>query len=81
LQLVAKSCTICSSRAKRPVRKFLDTPSYNGSRNRGVLTTVRMDVSYSFIVLWSRPGQYPKKAHYGFLTSFIGHYITSQLIW
>jgi hypothetical protein len=28
LQLVAESCTICSSRSRRPVRKLLDTPSY-----------------------------------------------------
>jgi hypothetical protein len=28
LQLVAASCTICSSRSKWPVRKLLDTPSY-----------------------------------------------------
>jgi len=28
LHLVAKSCTICSSRSGRPVRKLLDTPSY-----------------------------------------------------
>jgi hypothetical protein len=28
LQLVAKSCTICNSRSRRPVRKLLDTPSY-----------------------------------------------------
>jgi len=28
LQLVAESCTICSSRSGRPVRKLLDTPSY-----------------------------------------------------
>jgi hypothetical protein len=26
--LVAKSCTICSSRSRLPVRKLLDTPSY-----------------------------------------------------
>jgi hypothetical protein len=26
-----KSCTICSSRSRRPVRKLLDTPSYNNS--------------------------------------------------
>jgi len=25
---VAKSCTICSSRSRCPVRKLLDTPSY-----------------------------------------------------
>jgi hypothetical protein len=28
LHLVAQSCTICSSRFRRPVRKLLDTPSY-----------------------------------------------------
>jgi hypothetical protein len=28
LHLVAESCTICSSRSKRPVRKLLDTSSY-----------------------------------------------------
>jgi len=28
LHLVAKRCTICSSRSRRPVRRFLDTPSY-----------------------------------------------------
>jgi len=27
LHLVADYCTICSSRARRPVRKLLDTPS------------------------------------------------------
>jgi hypothetical protein len=29
LPLVAESCTISSSRSRRPVRKLLDTPSYN----------------------------------------------------
>jgi hypothetical protein len=29
LHLVAESCTICSSRSRRPVRKLLDTPSYH----------------------------------------------------
>jgi hypothetical protein len=28
LHLVAESCTICSSRSRRPLRKLLDTPSY-----------------------------------------------------
>jgi len=28
LHLVAESCTICSSRSRRPVRKLLNTPSY-----------------------------------------------------
>jgi hypothetical protein len=29
LHLVAESCTICSSRSRRPVLKLLDAPSYN----------------------------------------------------
>jgi len=29
VHLVAESCTICSSRSRRPARKLLDTPSYN----------------------------------------------------
>jgi len=28
LHLVAESCTICSSRSRRPVRKLMDTLSY-----------------------------------------------------
>jgi C4-type Zn-finger protein len=28
LHLVEESCTICSSRSRRPVRKLLDTPKY-----------------------------------------------------
>jgi hypothetical protein len=28
LHLLTESCTICSSRSRRPVRKLLDTPSY-----------------------------------------------------
>jgi len=28
LHLLAESCTICSSCSRRPIRKFLDTPSY-----------------------------------------------------
>jgi hypothetical protein len=35
LHLVAKSCTICISRSKRPVRKLLVTPSYSVSRSDG----------------------------------------------
>jgi hypothetical protein len=34
LPLVAESCTICSSRSRRPVRKLLDTPSYERSFQR-----------------------------------------------
>jgi hypothetical protein len=33
LHLVAQSCTICSSRSRRPVRKLLDTHSYISSLN------------------------------------------------
>jgi hypothetical protein len=29
LHLVAESCTICNSRSRRPVRKIMDTSSYN----------------------------------------------------
>jgi len=29
LHLVPESCTMCSSRSRRPVRKLLDTLSYN----------------------------------------------------
>jgi len=28
LHLVAESCTICSSRSRRPIRLLFDTPSY-----------------------------------------------------
>jgi len=28
LHLVAESCSICSSRSRRPVRKLMNTPSY-----------------------------------------------------
>jgi hypothetical protein len=31
LHLVAESCTICSSRSRRPLRKLLDTPSYDAT--------------------------------------------------
>jgi hypothetical protein len=34
LHLVAESCTICSSRSQRPVRKLLDTPSYLDPRGK-----------------------------------------------
>jgi hypothetical protein len=34
LHLVAESCTIYSSRSRRPVRKLLDTPSYIRSQGR-----------------------------------------------
>jgi hypothetical protein len=37
LHLVAKSCNICSSRSRRPVRKFLDTPSWSISTSHSML--------------------------------------------
>jgi hypothetical protein len=36
LHLVAESCTICTSRSRRPVRKLLDTPSYVTENEREV---------------------------------------------
>jgi hypothetical protein len=40
LHLVAKSCTICGFRSKRPVRKLLVTPSYRCRLTSGALNTV-----------------------------------------
>jgi hypothetical protein len=37
LQLVAESCTICSSRSRRPVRKLLDISSYNLRSLKGII--------------------------------------------
>jgi hypothetical protein len=34
VHLVAESCTICNSRSRRPVRKFLDTPTCTGKESR-----------------------------------------------
>jgi hypothetical protein len=45
LHLVAKSCTICSSRSRRPVRKLLDTHSCFEQRN----------TKYELQWPWSRP--------------------------
>jgi hypothetical protein len=42
LNLVAESCTICSSRSRQPVRKLLDTPSY-----RNVFTKYNFKLSTS----------------------------------
>jgi hypothetical protein len=38
LYLVAESCTICSSRSRRPVWKPLDTPSYRPALNKTIIT-------------------------------------------
>jgi hypothetical protein len=59
LQLVAESCTICSPRARRPVRKLLDTlsharrnlrrPYYEGTRAVGLKNPVNADLQASCI--------------------------------
>jgi hypothetical protein len=41
LHLVAESCNICSSRSRRPVRKFLDTLPYNSDREIQVSDAAR----------------------------------------
>jgi len=46
LHLVAKSCTICSSRAWLPVRKLLDTPWYS-SFPSAIHFTLKMDAARS----------------------------------
>jgi hypothetical protein len=64
LHLVAESCTICSSRSRRPVQKLLDTPSYNELHSvpafelfdEGVLSTSE----YLFIVYGTFCLSYPR---------------------
>jgi hypothetical protein len=41
---VAESCTICSSRSGRPVRKLLDTPSYKSEMLSIGERTMRLNV-------------------------------------
>jgi hypothetical protein len=56
LDLVAESCTICSSRPRRPVRELLDTPSYKLCWSSGGLITEGRDVTNSesvpFVTDW-----------------------------
>jgi hypothetical protein len=40
LHLVAESCTICSSRSRRPARRILDTPSYITISEKGISWTL-----------------------------------------
>jgi hypothetical protein len=48
LHLVAESCTICSSRSRRPVQKLLDTPSYPRLRQNSSVTISITIISTSF---------------------------------
>jgi len=46
LHLVSESCTICSCRCRRPVRKLLDTPSYTPRMNPSEVRMASMFVIY-----------------------------------
>jgi hypothetical protein len=52
LHLVAESCTICSSRSMRPVRKLLDTPSRARVRERDLSLLCRF--SFPFFLNYTR---------------------------
>jgi hypothetical protein len=43
LHLVAESCTICSSRSRRPVRKLLDIPSYISCSEKSMLLNLQTE--------------------------------------
>jgi hypothetical protein len=70
LHLVAESCTICSSRSRRPVWKLLDTPSYGGLNLKIVilmhnyvalpLLSVRVQPTYLYTYLLHGAGYYLK---------------------
>jgi len=57
LLLVAESCTICSSRSRRPVQKLLDTPSYYmtdpSSRQGERPTTNKKAIVLTTTKIWS----------------------------
>jgi hypothetical protein len=59
--LVAESCTICSCRSRRPVRKLLDTSScliqYSNSMEQSFLRS-ELSLSQGISLLWNR------KVHY-----------------
>jgi hypothetical protein len=42
LHLVAENSAICSSRSRRPVRKLLDTPSYNDKVDTLIITSTKI---------------------------------------
>jgi hypothetical protein len=53
LHLVVESCTICNSRSKRPVRKLLDTRSYDRVQLRVLIKVLvdDQDISTSLLLL------------------------------
>jgi hypothetical protein len=51
LHIVAESCTICSSRSRRPVRKLLDIPSYRQADLGTYLAFLCLRVIITFTVL------------------------------
>jgi len=59
LHVVAESCTFCSSPSRRPVRKLLETPSYDEySSSRSTVVASRLHQSAPLFVtgLWNQWG-------------------------
>jgi hypothetical protein len=63
VHLVAQSCTICSFRSWRPVRKLLDTHSYTTKLTEAVMWLTRMQGSMK--VVWFHFSQYPVSFLFG----------------
>jgi hypothetical protein len=55
LHLVAESCTTCSSRSRRPVRKLLDTPSDDD----GVCTVPELHANNRFVSVTYKLNLFP----------------------
>jgi hypothetical protein len=56
LHLVSESCTICSSRSRRPVRKLLGIPSYKHFRSRVLFrSTISFLIAKSLGILHPSP--------------------------
>jgi hypothetical protein len=56
LHLVAESCTICGSRSRRPVRKLLDTPSYQAGTGIALRYSAELLAGWSGFESRQRPG-------------------------
>jgi len=61
LHTVAESCTICSSRSRRPVRKLLDIPSFSG------FVTSLNGSTYFFQRVVVTPAEISRLPHFGTL--------------